>query len=152
MAGVAEHDTNSCVTLLLTGDVMTGRGIDRTLPHTGDPALHEGYVRSALEYVALAERAHGPIPRQMPFYCVWDALAEIGRRSPDLALINMETAITARGTPEPKGINYRMDPANIGVLTAAHIGACSLANNHALDWGMEGLGGTLEALRAASIP
>jgi poly-gamma-glutamate synthesis protein (capsule biosynthesis protein) len=152
MAGVGEQDSDSRVTLLLTGDVMIGRGIDQILPHAGDPALHEEYVRSASEYVALAERVHGAIPRQVPFDYIWgDALVELERRRPDLTLINLETTITARGAPEPKGINYRMHPANIGVLTAAHIGACTLANNHVLDWGMEGLTDTLDALRAAGI-
>ena len=145
MADTAKPNPNSVVTLLLTGDVMTGRGTDQILMHPGDPRLHEGYATSALDYVALAERAHGPIPRQVPVNYIWgDALAEIDRRRPDLALINLETAITARGAPEPKGINYRMHPANTGVLAAARIGACTLANNHILDWGQQGLLDTLE--------
>lgn len=45
------------VTLFLCGDVMTGRGIDQILPHPGKPHLFEAYMRSALGYVALAERA-----------------------------------------------------------------------------------------------
>src|SRR5690606_873010 len=140
------------VKLLLTGDVMTGRGVDQILPHPCDPVLYEDYVKSALDYVKLAEDAHGPIPRRVPFEYVWGgALDELAARDLDLRLINLETAITADGVPEPKGINYRMHPANIGALTAARIDACVLANNHMLDWGVSGLGETLETLDQAGI-
>lgn len=40
----AEDDA---ITLLLCGDVMTGRGIDQVLPHPADPRLYEPYVSSA---------------------------------------------------------------------------------------------------------
>ncbi len=46
-------------TLFVCGDVMTGRGVDQVLPRSCPPQLFEPYVRSALDYVALAERAHG---------------------------------------------------------------------------------------------
>jgi poly-gamma-glutamate capsule biosynthesis protein CapA/YwtB (metallophosphatase superfamily) len=55
------------LTLFLCGDVMTGRGIDQVLPHPADPGIHEPYVSSSLEYVRLAEAAHGPIPRPVEF-------------------------------------------------------------------------------------
>jgi len=50
-------------TLFVAGDVMTGRGIDQVLPHPGDPRIYEPYSTSALDYVKLAERTSGPIPR-----------------------------------------------------------------------------------------
>jgi poly-gamma-glutamate synthesis protein (capsule biosynthesis protein) len=52
--------------ILLTGDVMLGRGIDQILPFPAPATIHEGYVKSALDYVALAERRSGPIPRRVP--------------------------------------------------------------------------------------
>lgn len=138
--------------LLLTGDVMTGRGIDQILAHPCDPVLYEDYVDSALDYVRLAENAHGPIPRRVSDGYVWgDALDEIERRKPDFRLINLETAITADGAAEPKDINYRMHPANIGCLVAAGVNGCVLANNHVLDWGVSGLRETLETLRRNGI-
>ena len=77
MAAHVSTASQSIVSLLLTGDVMTGRGVDQILPHPGDPMVHEGYATSALDYVALAERAHGPIPRPVAFDYVWgDGLAE----------------------------------------------------------------------------
>lgn len=138
--------------LFLCGDVMTGRGIDQIMPRPSDPSLYEPYVRSALTYVELAERASGPIPRAVPFDYVWgDALAEIERREPDFRIVNLETSITADGTPEAKGINYRMHPENIGCITAAGIGCCVLANNHVADWGPGSLKDTLLALQEAGI-
>jgi poly-gamma-glutamate synthesis protein (capsule biosynthesis protein) len=44
-----------------------------------------------------------------------------------------------------------MNPENIGVLQAAKLDACSLANNHVLDWGCAGLAETLETLQAAHL-
>jgi poly-gamma-glutamate synthesis protein (capsule biosynthesis protein) len=140
------------ITLMLCGDVMLGRGIDQILPHPSLPLLHEDYVRSALDYVTLAERANGAIPRRAPFAYVWgDALGELDRRKPDLRIINLETAVTRSDRPAPKGINYRMNPANVPCLTTAGIDCCVLANNHVLDWGREGLLETLDAVRGAGI-
>jgi poly-gamma-glutamate synthesis protein (capsule biosynthesis protein) len=44
-----------------------------------------------------------------------------------------------------------MHPKNIGCVSAAHISACALANNHVLDWGYNGLAETLQTLTAAGI-
>ncbi|MFZ1864344.1 MAG: CapA family protein [Polyangiales bacterium] len=140
------------VTLFLCGDVMTGRGIDQVLPHPGDPQIHESYLKSARDYVSLAERRNGPIPKPVDYSYIWGAaLAELDRRRPDVRIINLETSITRQGDPEPKGIHYRMDPANVPVLTAAGVDCCVLANNHVLDWGRAGCIDTLRALRDAGI-
>jgi hypothetical protein len=53
------------VTLFFGGDVMTGRGIDQVLPHPSNPRIHESYVKSALEYMALAERRSGAIRNRL---------------------------------------------------------------------------------------
>jgi poly-gamma-glutamate synthesis protein (capsule biosynthesis protein) len=141
------------LSLSLCGDVMTGRGIDQLLPHPGRPRLFEGYITDAREYVRLAEAAHGPIARPVPFEYPWgEALAELDRRAPQLRIVNLETAVTTCDDAAPgKGIHYRMHPANIGCLTAARIDACVLANNHVLDWGRDGLAETLHVLHAAGI-
>jgi poly-gamma-glutamate synthesis protein (capsule biosynthesis protein) len=140
------------VTLFLAGDVMLGRGIDQVLPHPSDPRIHERGTPSAQDYVALAERVHGPIPRPVDHAYVWgDGLAELDRVAPDVRLVNLETAITTSESYEPKGINYRMHPKNVPCLTAAHIDCCVLSNNHALDWGDAGLLETIEVLQRAGI-
>lgn len=139
-------------TLFLAGDVMTGRGIDQVLPFPADPRIYEYYTQSAEDYVRLAERANGPIARPVSFDYIWgDALAELERRTPDVRIINLETAITNHADPEPKGINYRMSPANAGAIIRAGIDCCVLANNHVLDWGPAGLLESLVTLERAGI-
>jgi poly-gamma-glutamate synthesis protein (capsule biosynthesis protein) len=142
----------SSIRLFLCGDVMTGRGIDQILACPSDPRIHESYLESALSYVKLAERASGPIPRAVePSYIWGDALAELERFRPDRRIINLETAVTRSGDWVPKGINYRMSPANVACLAAAGIDCCVLANNHVLDWGDRGLIETLETLANAGL-
>lgn len=145
--------TQASVTLMLTGDVMTARGIDQVLGHPGDPILYESYVRDARDYVRLAEAVSGPIPAGVPANYIWgEALAEMARIAPDLRIVNLETAVTTASHAWPgKGIHYRMHPANVDCLTAARIDCCGLANNHVLDWGRDGLEQTLRVLRQAGL-
>jgi poly-gamma-glutamate synthesis protein (capsule biosynthesis protein) len=150
---LSAEDLHQPIRLFLCGDVMTGRGIDQVLPHPCDPRIPEPYVKDARNYVELAERKSGPIPRPVAFSYIWgEALEELSRMRPDLRVINLETSITTSGEFWPgKGINYRMHPANVLCLTKAQIDFCSLANNHALDWGYSGLAETMEALTKAKI-
>ncbi|WBY02295.1 CapA family protein [Ramlibacter tataouinensis] len=140
-------------TLLLAGDVMTGRGIDQVLAHPGPARLFEAWVRDARDYVRLAEAKNGPVPAPVDPAYVWgDALAAMDRAAPELRIVNLETAVTRSEDAWPgKGIHYRMHPANVGCLTAARLDACTLANNHVLDWGRAGLRETLATLAGAGI-
>jgi len=139
--------------LFLCGDVMTGRGIDQLMPQPSRPDLYETYVTDARDYVRLAERANGRIARPVGVDYIWgDALGEIGHVAPLLRSVNLETAVTTKEDAWPgKGIHYRMQPANVGCLTAARIDVCVLANNHVLDWGRPGLVETLRVLRSAGL-
>lgn len=133
--------------LFLAGDLMCARGIDQILPHPGDPRLYEAYVKDARDYVRLAERRSGAFAQPVDFAYVWGAALEVLRqRRPNLRLVNLECALTSQGRPQPKGINYRMHPANLPVLEVAGIDCCMLANNHVLDWGEVGLVDTLATL------
>ena len=147
----AERSSES-LSLFLCGDVMTGRGIDQVQRCPSDPSIYEPDASSALAYIGFAEERNGPIPRAVEPSYVWgDALAELASRQPDVRLVNLETSVTTNAEPVAKEINYRMHPGNIGVLQAAGIDCCVLANNHALDWGVPGLVETLDALREADI-
>ncbi|MCC8402965.1 CapA family protein [Paraburkholderia sp. MMS20-SJTN17] len=141
------------ITLFLCGDVMLGRGIDQIMAHPNRPHLFEPCVRSARDYVTLAEARSGPLPERVTFDYVWgDALHELERVSPDARIVNLETAVTCSEDAWPgKGIHYRMHPDNVSVLSAAKIDCCALANNHVLDWGYRGLTETLDTLQAAAI-
>lgn len=155
LAGFAARGAppDGAVRLFLCGDVMTGRGVDQILPNPVDPAIYEGYVRDARDYVKLAEAENGPIPRPVGFDYVWgDAKAMLNDLAPDARIINLETAVTDHPEPWPgKGINYRMHPCNVPVLSALDVDACVLANNHVLDWRAEGLRQTLATLEAAGL-
>jgi poly-gamma-glutamate capsule biosynthesis protein CapA/YwtB (metallophosphatase superfamily) len=111
------------ITLALTGDVMLGRGVDEAL--------------------------RGMRPAES-----WgDALSVL--HAADLRVINLECAITTheyRWSRTPKTFHFRADPTRaVGVLRAARIDACSLANNHTLDYEEAGLLDTLEYLDGAGI-
>ncbi len=110
------------ITLALTGDVMLGRGVNEEL-HAMRPEEPWGDTLPLLE-------------------------------SADLRLINLECAITEhrrRWTRTPKVFHFRADPSAIEVLRAARIDACSLANNHTLDFEEQGLLDTLDHLEAAGV-
>jgi poly-gamma-glutamate capsule biosynthesis protein CapA/YwtB (metallophosphatase superfamily) len=109
-------------TLALTGDVMLGRGVNETL-HSVRPEEPWG-----------------------------DALPLL--LSADLRIINLECAITEYQQPwsrTPKVFHFRADPPAVEVLRAARVDACSLANNHTLDFEEHGLLDTLAYLEAAGI-
>jgi poly-gamma-glutamate synthesis protein (capsule biosynthesis protein) len=140
------------IKFFLSGDVMTGRGIDQILSHPSDPELHEDYIQNAIDYVKLAERRSGSIPTKVPPGYIWgDALKKLKQASLDFRMINLETSITTSSQWISKGINYRMHPENIHCLKIAGIDACMLANNHVLDWGESGLFETLAFLNHAGI-
>jgi poly-gamma-glutamate capsule biosynthesis protein CapA/YwtB (metallophosphatase superfamily) len=139
--------------ICLAGDVMTGRGIDQIQATPGDPALYESWAKSATRYVEIAERAHGPIPRGVEPDYVWgDARSVLDEAEVVARIVNLETAVTDLGEPWPaKGIHYRMHPNNVGLLEAAAIDCCVLANNHVLDWSYPGLAETVDSLHGHGI-
>ena len=141
------------VRLVLAGDVMTGRGIDQILAHPGDPTLTERYAKDARDYVALAERVSGPVPRPVgPEYPWGDALAVMDETPSAVRLMNLETSVTLSEDRERgKAVLYRMSPANLAVLDVAGVHAWGLANNHVLDHGRQGLLDTLDSLGAAGL-
>jgi poly-gamma-glutamate capsule biosynthesis protein CapA/YwtB (metallophosphatase superfamily) len=141
------------VTVLLGGDVMLGRGVDQVLPHPGEPALREPYVRDARRYVDLAEDASGPIPRPVDWNWPWgEVLVILDDVSPHVRLINLETTITSGAEfADRKAIHYRMHPDNLPALTALRPDVCALANNHILDFGRRGLTDTVVTLTQAGV-
>jgi len=153
MKNTASAPDKQTSTLFLSGDVMTGRGIDQLFPTSVDPQLHESYVKNAERYVQLGIRENGNIDRPVTYDYIWgDALSVWKSVDPDFRIINLETSITSSDDFwQGKGINYRMHPENVKCLTTASIDACVLANNHVLDWGVEGLRETLSTLDNAGI-
>jgi poly-gamma-glutamate capsule biosynthesis protein CapA/YwtB (metallophosphatase superfamily) len=77
---------------------------------------------------------------------VWNYL-----RSADLVTANLELPLTAGGSRADKAITLRAEPEVASSLHDVGIGLVTVANNHALDYGAEGLHDTLSALRDASV-
>jgi poly-gamma-glutamate synthesis protein (capsule biosynthesis protein) len=73
-------------------------------------------------------------------------------RSADLAAVNLETAITSGGTPQPKTYHFRAPAVAFTALRDAGIDLVTMANNHVLDYGPAGLADTLAAAGAARFP
>lgn len=138
--------------IFLCGDVMLGRAIDQIQIQSAPPQIYEDYFKDARSYVKLAEGVSGTIPRSVSADYVWGETMKIFRaRKPDIKIINLETAMTINESYFPKGINYRMHPANVSILEAAGIDICALANNHVLDWGIQGMKDTMATLESADI-
>ena len=115
-------DHSAPLRLLFGGDLMLGR-------LAGDALLREG-----------------------PDYPL-GALAPL-LRGADLAVANLECAISEpaeRWHGAPKAFYFRAPPAAAQALVDAGIGLASLANNHILDYGAQGLQDTLRILDGHGI-
>src|SRR5690606_1041971 len=103
----------------------------------GGDVHFEGVLRTRLE--ANPKTALGPI-------------AKVLRRA-DIAMVNLETAITTGGTPAPgKQYTFRAPPSALTALKAAGVDVASLANNHGMDYMESGLRDSLAAVRKARFP
>ena len=70
----------------------------------------------------------------------------------DLAVVNLETAVTEAGVAEPKKFNFAAPATGLTALRAAGVDVVSLANNHGMDYGLDGLSDTLEAGEDLGLP
>ena len=70
----------------------------------------------------------------------------------DLAVVNLETAVTTRGRPAAKTFVFRAPPAAFAALRGGGVDVASMANNHGLDFGEAGLRDSLAAARRYRFP
>jgi poly-gamma-glutamate synthesis protein (capsule biosynthesis protein) len=73
-------------------------------------------------------------------------------RGADVAMVNLETSVTDRGTPEPKQFHFRAPAKAFDAVKAAGVDVVTVANNHSLDYGQVGLGDTVDNARRAGVP
>lgn len=73
-------------------------------------------------------------------------------RDADLTMVNLETAITTRGTAAHKEFTFRAPPILLTRLLAAGVDVVTAANNHGRDYGQVGLDDTLAAEKATGMP
>ncbi len=81
---------------------------------------------------------------------LWTSAAPL-LRAADIAIANLECAISTRGTPEPKEYTFRADPTSVRGLAGAGVDVVSVANNHSLDFGVDAFLDTLRHLRRGGI-
>lgn len=118
----ADPDPSPPLRLMLGGDAMLGRTVRSYILHYG-----AGYPL-------------GPIEPLL--------------RSADLCIVNLECALTnSKQTWQgaPKAFYFGAPPEAAHALQGAGIGLVSLANNHLLDFGFEGMFDTLRHLRTVAI-
>jgi poly-gamma-glutamate synthesis protein (capsule biosynthesis protein) len=70
----------------------------------------------------------------------------------DLAVANLETAVTTRGAPQPKQYVFRAPARAFAALANGGVDVASMANNHGMDYGEVGLRDSLAAARRARFP
>ncbi|MEE2039021.1 CapA family protein [Nocardiopsis sp. CT-R113] len=70
----------------------------------------------------------------------------------DLAMVNLETAITEGGTPaDGKEYLFRAPASALEALAAGGVDVATIANNHGMDYGTDGLIDTLENGEASDV-
>ena len=124
--------TSEATTTTARGPLGSGRPV--TIAFAGDTHFEAG-LRSRLA----AEGAGMLAPVQALF------------EGSDLQILNLETAITDRGTPQDKEWTFRAPPSALDALAGIGVDAVSMANNHGLDFGAEGLQDSLAARDTAPL-
>jgi poly-gamma-glutamate capsule biosynthesis protein CapA/YwtB (metallophosphatase superfamily) len=83
---------------------------------------------------------------------VFAPIAKVLRRA-DVAMVNLETVITERGTPTPaKAYLFRAPPSAFDAIRRGGIDVVTVANNHGMDYGAQGLEDTLRAAERKGVP
>jgi len=101
----------------------------------------------------------GPPPNAPPLaeqvradpHHVLDAIAPV-LSDADLAMVNVETAITDGGDPVAgKNYHFRSPAQTFQALKSAGVDVVNMANNHSLDYGPSGIEDTFAAIDAAKV-
>ncbi len=71
--------------------------------------------------------------------------------SADLSVVNVEMAISDRGTARDKTYVFRAPPAAAARIAAGGVRVGNLANNHAMDYGADALADTIDLLEGAGV-
>jgi poly-gamma-glutamate capsule biosynthesis protein CapA/YwtB (metallophosphatase superfamily) len=83
---------------------------------------------------------------------IFDQTISLLGEAADITVVNLESPLTNMGTPHPtKSIVFKGAPENVEALIYAGIDVATLANNHIIDYGLEGLQQTQSVLDSSSI-
>ena len=132
-AGRADHDSERT-------EAMNAKSWSVTLAFAGDVHF-EGRVAALLDR---RDATLGPMSSAL--------------RSADVAVVNLESALTSGGSPAPKELEdparrywFRSPPSALALLERSGVDAVSLANNHGADYGATGLRDTLRVARNSPV-
>lgn len=121
--------------------IVSGADIDSmTFAFGGDISLADNWTVMSC-YKRRGEELSGIIS---------DSLVDF-MRSCDITALNNEFAVTERGHPIDKTYTFRSKPENLELYAKMGVDFVSLANNHACDYGHEGLSDTVKHLNDAYI-
>jgi poly-gamma-glutamate capsule biosynthesis protein CapA/YwtB (metallophosphatase superfamily) len=126
-------------------DLFSAELLENHLAALGEPPLSV----IAVGDIMLGGRARRPIKengRDYPFRAVLPIL----QRAP-IVLGNLEGALAQKAQKQNRNFTYRARPKVASSLLRAGINVCTLANNHLVDCGREGVLETLEALAVAGV-
>ena len=80
----------------------------------------------------------------------WSGLDGLFRRD-DLTVVNLECAVSDRGSAIPKEFNFRGDPDALPAMHDAGVEVANLGNNHSYDFGPDALVDTVRNVRRAGM-
>ncbi len=69
----------------------------------------------------------------------------------DISMVNLENPITAHGSKVPKEFNFKMHPKYCRVLLSGGVDIVNIANNHTLDYGIQGMEDTIHYLDSVGV-
>jgi poly-gamma-glutamate capsule biosynthesis protein CapA/YwtB (metallophosphatase superfamily) len=111
-----------------------------TMNFVGDVMLARGY------------EVPGGIIDSLGVEAIFDQTLRYLGYAADITVANLECPLCSTGTPHPtKPIIFRGSPENVAGLVHAGIDVVSLANNHIIDYSLEGLQETQDVLAANDI-
>ena len=132
-AGRADHDSERA-------EAMNAKSWSVTLAFAGDVHF-EGRVAALLDR---RDATLGPMSSAL--------------RSADVAVVNLESALTSGGSPATKELEdparrywFRSPPSALSLLERSGVDAVSLANNHGADYGAAGLRDTLRVAQNSPV-
>jgi len=136
--------------LLAQVRVRGSQGQDSAIPRLPmRPAPAPGITVAAVGDIMLGSWVVDLLQREGPDYA-FRALQSRWAGS-DLVFGNLEAPFTDGGTPFDKKFTFRVPPSAAIGLKRAGFNVLSIANNHIMDYGVEGLKSTLSTLRRLDI-
>jgi poly-gamma-glutamate capsule biosynthesis protein CapA/YwtB (metallophosphatase superfamily) len=130
--------------LVLTGGVLVGAVLGSPTRPAGKPVVLAFGGDVHFEGTAGEGLRSGPD-------LVLTSIGPVLRRA-DIAVVNLETAVTSGGAPAAKEFVFRAPASAFSALAAGGVDVASMANNHGMDYGDTGLRDSLAAAKRYRFP